>query len=120
MLDSHTRGELAESIAARYLMRQGLRLIQRNFRCRCGEIDLIMQHDTTLVFVEVRLRHSNSHGSAAESITSTKQRHLINTARYYLQGPGRPWRHAACRFDVVLQTASHKIDWIKNAFEVQY
>lgn len=120
MLNSRDRGELAESIAARYLIQQGLRLIQRNFRCRCGEIDLIMQDRDTLVFVEVRQRSSVSHGNSAESITHSKQHRLINTARYFLQGPGRPWRHAPCRFDAVLQTATHKIDWIKNAFEVQY
>lgn len=120
MLDTYLRGELAESRAARFLSRQGLRLLHRNFRCRSGELDLVMLDNSTLVFVEVRFRSSANHGNAAESITPAKQHRLIKAAQCYLQGPGRPWRHAACRFDVVLSQANHKLDWIKNAFEVQY
>lgn len=108
-------GAAAEDLAADYLLRQGLRLVVRNYRVRGGEIDLICTDGDVLVFVEVRLRRHSGFGGAAASITSTKQQRLILAARHYLQAHGeRP-----CRFDCVLLSALDEgaLEWIKNAFE---
>lgn len=122
ILETHTRaiGANAERIAREYLQQQGLQFITNNYQCRLGEIDLIMQDDTHLIFVEVRFRSDTNHEQAAQSITLKKQRRLTKTALAYLQGPGRVFHHKFCRFDVVLINIFHKIDWIKNAFQVQY
>lgn len=79
-----TRGETAELLAAQYLSNQGLKLLKRNYRCRHGEIDLILQDGDTLVFAEVRLRSHNHYGGAAASINAAKQKRLIRTAQHYL------------------------------------
>ena len=119
---THTRaiGANAEMIAREYLQQHGLRFITSNYQCRLGEIDLIMQDESHLIFIEVRFRSDIDHDQAAHSITLKKQRRLIKTALAYLQGPGRIFHDKFCRFDAVLINISHKIDWIKNAFQVQY
>jgi len=78
-----------------------------------GEIDLILQQDETLVFVEVRLRRSLAYGGAAGSIDARKRSRLLATARHYLAGrPSMP----PCRFDAVLVGADGAIEWIRDAF----
>lgn len=125
--DEHTvttrsRGQAAEKAALDYLNHRGLRLVSRNFCCRHGEIDLIMTQENTLVFVEVRYRKHDSHGSAAESVVKRKQRKLAITAQYYLQ---RYQSQPCCRFDVIaVRPAKNNssllhFDWIKNAFDLQ-
>lgn len=111
---ANTRGRQAEALAARYLERRGLRVIERNFRIRGGEIDLICRDGKTLVFVEVRLRSRQDFGGAGESITAAKRRRLILAARHYLAG--RP--DADCRFDCVLLSSLEEegAEWIANAF----
>ena len=103
------RGRKAEDRALQYLVSQRLSLVTRNFRCRGGEIDLIMQHGRELVFVEVRFRSSASHGGALASITSGKQAKMVLAAQLFLQ---RYRQLPACRFDVVAieGTALH---WLK-------
>ena len=110
-------GDDAESLACSYLQKQGLRLIERNFHSRRGEIDLIMQQDTTLVFIEVRLRANDRYGSAAESITPQKQRRIIAAAQHYLQNNPSS---LACRFDAVAISGKTdpSINWIPNAFQI--
>lgn len=109
-----SRGAQAEQLAADFLVQQGLRVVARNYRCRYGEIDLILHEGDTLVFVEVRLRSRNDFGGAAASIDSHKQRKLTLTAQHYLaQLPRTP----PCRFDaVLLQSTGESLEWIKNAF----
>ncbi|MDF1759989.1 MAG: YraN family protein [Coxiellaceae bacterium] len=109
-------GSIAEQAALNHLRRHGLRLFKRNFRSRYGEIDLIMQHKTVLVFVEVRYRRSQDYGGSILSITELKQQRIIRTAQYYLFKQ-RQFQHWPCRFDVVGFDKS-KITWIKHAFEV--
>jgi putative endonuclease len=107
-------GKSAEDLAATYLAARGLTLLERNYRCRMGEIDLILRDRDTLVFAEVRLRKHADFGGAAASITPSKQRRVLAAARYYLSGQmERP-----CRFDVIVleRLASDAIEWIKNAF----
>lgn len=111
-------GAQAELTAARYLQRQGMRLLQSNYRCRFGEIDLIMEDRGWLVFVEVRLRTRTDFGGAAASIDARKQHKLILAAQHYLASvsPTPP-----CRFDVVLLGAAEGgdgIEWLKNAFQI--
>ena len=112
----NNRGALAEQWAANYLQKQGLKLIERNYRSRFGEIDLIMQDDATLVFVEVRLRRNNDFGGAAASIDIHKQRRIIRTSQQYLSGLAQT---PACRFDAVLfgGAQGHDAQWLKNAFD---
>jgi putative endonuclease len=108
-------GAQAEQVAAQFLQKNGLRLIQSNFRCRFGEIDLILRDGETLIFAEVRQRSRGDFGGAAASIDAHKQRRLILTAQHYLSSlPHIP----PCRFDAVLLDAADNIDWVKNAFEV--
>ncbi len=91
-------GDLAENRALAHLQKSGLRLLTRNYRCRYGEIDLIMQAQQTIVFVEVRARSRNTFGGAAASVTWAKQKRLWRTAQHYLSTQRL---QAACRFDVV-------------------
>ena len=78
-------GSAAEDAAKTHLEQRGLKLLEQNFRCRRGEIDLIMQDGTGLVFIEVRYRRQNRFGSALESVTPAKQARVVAAARYYLQ-----------------------------------
>lgn len=108
------RGADAEDRAAAFLQKQGLALVERNYRCRFGEIDLIARDGDTLVFVEVRMRSDKRFGGAAASITAAKQHKLLRTARHYLAGCART---PACRFDaLLLHGENHAIEWLKNAF----
>lgn len=110
------RGAQAEQLAAQYLQRQGLKLVVQNYRSRFGEIDLIMQDGTTVVFIEVRLRRNAYFGGAAASIDARKQMRIISTAQQYL---ARLARIPPCRFDAVLLDDVHggNMQWLKNAFD---
>ena len=108
------RGEAAETLAASFLCAQGLVIAERNYRCRFGEIDLVARDGSTLVFVEVRQRRSESFGGAAGSITAVKRARLLAAARHYL---ARQSRTPPCRFDAVLIRGDPpRIEWIRNAF----
>jgi putative endonuclease len=110
-------GDAAEDEALRHLQRQGLRLLQRNYRSPGrggGEIDLIMQTpDGTTVFVEVRSRATTAHGGAAASVSFFKQRRIIFAARHYLN---QQRRMPPCRFDVVLLEPTG-LQWLQAAFD---
>ncbi len=107
------RGDSGEALAAAFLERRGLRILSRNYRCRFGEIDLVAESGSTLVFVEVRARRSDAFGGPAESITPAKRRRLVAAARHYLAAAGE----RAARFDVVLiRGEPPRIDWITDAF----
>ena len=114
-----TRGREAETRAAQYLERCGQRVVERNFRVRGGEIDLICRDGKTLVFVEVRLRSSARFGGAAASITATKQRRIIIAAQTWLNGAGQRHASRACRFDAILLDGldSARIEWLCGAFD---
>lgn len=103
-------GQAGEDLALDYLIKRGLRLVERNFRCRQGEIDLIMRHGESLVFVEVRKRRSASFGGAAASITASKQAKLVNAAQTYLQSCQRI---PPCRFDAIA-IEGEKVIWLQN------
>ncbi len=111
-------GAAAEAQGQAFLERAGLRLVERNYRCRQGEIDLVMQQGDTLVFVEVRYRRRNDFGTAAESVGSAKQRRLVKAADHFLQSR---WNGPAprCRFDVLAISGkdTQNIEWIADAFQ---
>jgi putative endonuclease len=110
-------GQQGEDIALAFLQKKGLKLIQRNFRSRAGEIDLIMQDEESLIFVEVRYRSSNKFGGALHSVDKKKQSKLIKCAQQYLlKNPTK----TGARFDVIAISPSvgqHEIQWITNAFD---
>jgi len=111
-------GQQGERLAETYLKRNHLKLIERNSRCRFGEIDLIMLDRGVVVFVEVRLRKHTQFGTGAESVTITKQLKLRKTASLWL-GRSRHYQHAPCRFDVISIDTSSEIPhciWYKDAF----
>ncbi len=108
------RGGAAEAAAAAFLCSRGLSLLQSNYRCRRGEIDLVLREGPTIVFVEVRLRTNKAYGNAAESIVARKRARILAAARHYLAG--KP--EAPCRFDVVLfdRLDPPRMEWIRDAF----
>lgn len=116
MSSSGVTGKQAEDAALDYLQRQGLTLITRNYRCRRGEVDLIMEQGRTLVFVEVRYRASSRFGSALESVDARKQTRLLHAAQHYLSTMrlNRP-----TRLDVVAlmpEGGAVQIKWVQDAF----
>jgi putative endonuclease len=108
------QGEQAEELAHQFLIQQGLKPVCQNFRCKLGEIDLIMEDGNTLVFVEVRYRKSDKFGSAVESITQRKQSRIIAATNFYLMtyNIDQP-----IRFDVIGISNNQPLNWIHNAFQ---
>ena len=106
-------GQAGEDAALAYLQQQGLVPVERNFRCKGGEIDLILHDGAMLVFVEVRRRADARHGGAAASVTPAKQARLLRAAQFYLQRYRAP---PACRFDVIAIDGG-AMTWLKNAIE---
>lgn len=123
MATTREQGQYTENLACQYLENKGFKLIEKNFNCRLGEIDLIMKDNDSLVFVEVRYRRSNDFGSGAESVTANKQSKLIKTASLYLQQHDK-YNKNPSRFDIVSITGiietndinNIDFDWIENAF----
>lgn len=115
-------GEAYENVAKEYLEKQGLKFLHRNYRCRQGEIDLIMREKDTLVFVEVKYRKRATHGVAAESVSSQKQTRIAHTAKRFLQ-EHKLW-NMNCRFDVVAidgtinHTSAPTLHWMQAAFNL--
>lgn len=116
---SKASGDFYEAVAARYLTKHGVRLIDKNVRFRGGEIDLIGYDGDTLVFFEVRYRAAGSQTSAAESVSASKQQRLVRSAKTYLH------RHSLwdtnARIDVIAIApgivSRYRIQWLRNAIE---
>jgi putative endonuclease len=116
------QGEDAEAACCRYLRSQGLKLVDKNFSCRHGEVDIIMLDKKMLVFVEVRFRKNDSFGGGLQSITSAKQLKIRKTAELYLQ---QHPQHKNARIDVVSMSKKNQtnhdrqeyiFEWVTNAF----
>jgi putative endonuclease len=105
------RGAAAEALAADFLRARGCIIVERNYRCRLGEIDLIARFGDTLLFVEVRLRARADYGGAAASISAAKRRRMQRAARHYL---GSQAHAPNCRFDAILLDAldAGAIQWL--------
>lgn len=109
-------GALAEKLAADFLIARGLTILERNWRRRCGELDLIAQDREVLVFVEVRLRRRSDFGGAAASIGASKRSRMAAAAGLYLARLGHT---PPCRFDALLldRLDSRSIEWMRNIFD---
>ena len=101
-------GRHAEELAAAHLVGRGYRILERNFHCRWGEIDIIAQQDETLVFVEVRYRRNSRFGTPSETIDAAKRRRLMRCAQAYLLHGAVDQSIESCRFDVVTVEGSHQ------------
>jgi putative endonuclease len=108
------KGRQGEDDALAYLLLQGLVLLQRNYLCKGGELDLIMRDGASIVFVEVRLRSSAGFGGALASITPAKQRRMVVAAQTWLLGQKSL---PACRFDA-LAIDGGRISWLKNILDM--
>ena len=115
-------GKYWERVARDYLIQQGLVLVEENFHCRFGEVDLIMSDNETLVFVEVKYRKGQQYGGAISTISKSKQQKIAKTASIYLQQQQLNEYNTPYRFDVVAidnqangKSQSH-INWLTNAF----
>lgn len=112
-------GQRAEALAEAYLTDRGLQPRARNYRCKAGEIDLIMTQGETLVFVEVRLRRNSRFASAAESVDARKQQKLLRAAQFYLL-QHKLTERVVCRFDIIAFNRgldTEAITWLPNAFD---
>jgi putative endonuclease len=113
-------GKEGEDRAARFLMKQGYRIIERNFRTRSGEIDLIAMHDGTVVFIEVKTRTSDAFGAPELAVNPRKQQRMVKAALGYIKY--KKLHQVSCRFDVVaILAAAHtekEVEHIQNAFEM--
>jgi putative endonuclease len=104
-------GDAGEDAALLHLQKYGLTLVERNFSCRGGELDLVMRDGATVVFVEVRRRASSAYGGAAATIGRAKQARLLVAANTWLQRYRMP---PACRFDVIAIDGG-TLSWLRNA-----
>ena len=107
-------GTQYESMAVQYLTEAGYHILERNFRCRTGEIDIIAKDGAYLVFVEVKYRASAACGSALEAVDYRKQQSILRVAQYYMVSHGYRTQ-TNCRFDVVAIQGT-EITLIQNAF----
>lgn len=112
-LSAIQRGRQYEDLGLRFLLGQGLVMLERNYRCKWGELDLLMQEQGTLVVVEVRFRKNNRYGSASESVTASKQARIIAATKHYIMTKNI---NQPIRFDVLAIMGDSDPDWIKNAF----
>jgi putative endonuclease len=112
-------GREGEQIAERYLKKKGYRLVERNYRCPVGELDLIVLDRQVIVFVEVKTRMDDSFGGPLESVHSRKQQRMIQAAQFFLSQ--QRLHHREARFDVVgvsFVGRETTIEHIQNAFDV--
>lgn len=116
---SRARGKHWEAVAERWLRSRDVAIIERNYNCRSGEIDLIARDGHEIAFVEVKYRSRSAYGSGADHVTRTKQRRIVSAARHFIQYHRHP-PSQVFRFDVIsisdLPNGAH-IQWIKSAFE---
>ena len=122
MSRARDKGDAYENMAVDHLLDAGLTLVEKNFSCKSGEIDIICRDGDAVVFVEVRSRARSHFGSALESIDTRKQGKLFRAAQVYLQRRGWLDRYP-CRFDVMAfdtgtPNQPHRVQWLRNAFQM--
>lgn len=109
------KGYEYENIAKKYLLDSGFKIIEENYACRLGEIDIIAQKNSRIHFIEVKGRKNTEHGLPREAVTSTKQRKIKNAAKYYFLKKLND--DVYCQFDVIeIITDTNTINYIENAF----
>jgi putative endonuclease len=119
MIQKKELGKKGEELALRFLKKKGYRLIEKNYVCKLGEMDIIAREKDTLVFIEVKTRTSTFFGPPQLAVTSSKQRHLSKVALYYLKE--KRLEDVKARFDVVailLRPKGEEIELIRDAFEL--
>lgn len=119
LLTSRAKGTKVETLACKFLKAQGLKIIERNFTQKTGEIDIIAIEQTILVFIEVRFRQNQSFGQGYETVDYRKQQKIINTADLYLSSK-KQFQHHACRFDIISASTYNgelQFKWLKHAFD---
>jgi len=109
-------GKEAEQAVVTLLKNSGLQIIECNYRCKLGEIDIVARDKQTVVFIEVRRRSHGQYGSGFDSVDYRKQQKLIRTAQAYLQKRKLFDQHP-CRFDIVSLRSLTDMHWIKDAFQ---
>ena len=118
MYVSHELGRIGENIIADYITKLGYKVVERNFACNQGEIDIIAKDKEELVFIEVKARTDISYGEASEAVTNTKKRHLINSIKYYIYK--QKLENQPIRIDVAevyINKGKVKVNYIKQAIE---
>lgn len=116
MYASHELGRIGENIIADYITKLGYKVVERNFECNQGEIDIIAKDKEELVFIEVKTRTDISYGEASEAVTDTKKRHLINSIKYYIYK--QKLENQPIRIDVAevyINKGKVKVNYIKQA-----
>ena len=118
---THKVRRLGEDLAARYLQSQGYIILERNYRCQEGEIDLVAMDGSCLAFVEVRTRRSTRFGTPEESITLKKKAKLLSAAQSYVAEKGWEgfWRIDLLAIEVSPKGSIRRINLVKNAVEEQ-
>ncbi len=114
-MNNRKTGIEGESQAVEFLQNKGYKILERNYSCKIGEIDIVAKDKETLVFVEVKARKNTLFGMPVEAITPAKVRNIIGVARYFLLA--HKLHNVDCRFDVIC-ILKNKIEHIENAFEV--
>ena len=112
-------GQFTEGLAIEYLQSQGLTLVEKNFHSRVGEIDIIMKHQSTWVFVEVKYRKNSTFGGAISAVSISKQKKIKLCAAFFLQQKALNEYNTPCRFDVIALDGNIdnlQINWLENAF----
>lgn len=112
-------GSEYETLAIEYLQKQALKLLNRNFSCKMGEIDLIFRKNDMIIFVEVRFRKNAFFGGPLMSVNYNKQQKLIRCAQFFLRCNPTLYNHP-CRFDVMsitLKNGMPEIEWVQDAFQ---
>lgn len=119
MYQRHITGKIGEDIACQYLSKNNYKIIERNFNCRQGEIDIIAKDKNEIVFIEVKTRRNNSYGSPIDAITYYKQKHIIKSVQYYLYK--EKLENSFVRIDVIevySKEEKYYVNHIKNAIEM--
>lgn len=110
-------GNRAEQQACDYLKAQGVKIIERNYCCRGGELDIIAKQQQTLLFIEVRHRSQSRYGGALASVDYHKQQHLYHAAQCYMQHKQLNPARLSIRFDIIaIEGDPSELQWVKNAF----
>lgn len=111
-------GSIGENIAEEHLVKNGYKILQKNFRTKFGEIDIIAKDSNTIVFVEVKTREDEKFASPFTAVDKNKQKHIIKASLFYLKNK-KLFEKVKCRFDVVSIIANvNKVELIKDAFQI--